>query len=256
MRFLQNFRFTSTVKNLCALSLISIFLFAGVVMAKDFWETKPFDQWSQKECQKMLTDSPWAKELELVGRNVEMGSSAVSTDSRAPYIKYTAQLRSAAPLRQAVVRQLQIVNKYDSLPDDQKQAFSQNTDSFLLGPPSEFVVVNIQYESNIVDHNRDLNRYWETQTTDVLKNSVYLSGSKGVKVPLSQFVPGAVNSQEFQFVFPREVDGKEILKPGDKALQLEFAYPVIKYQGYDLGDGRAFIEFKADKIKINNEFIY
>ena len=245
------------VKNLCALSVISILLFAGVVMAKDFWETKPFDQWSQKECQKMLADSPWAKELELVGRSVEMmASSAAATDSRAPYIKYTAQLRSATPVRQAVVRQMQIVNKYDSLPDDQKQAFNQNTESFLIGPSSEFVVVNIQYESNILDNSRDLNRYWETQTTDVLKNSVYLSGSKGVKVPLSQFVSGAGGSQEFQFFFPREVDGKEILQPGDKALQLEFAYPVIKYQGYDLGDGRAFIEFKADKIKINNELIY
>ena len=252
MRFLQNFRFTRMVKSLCVFSVISILLFAGAVVAKDFWEAKPFDQWSQKECQKMLTDSPWARELELVGRNVDLGSAAAATDSRAPYIKYTAQLRSAAPVQQAAVRQLQIINKYDSLPDDQKQAFNQDTESFLIGPPSEFVVVNIQFESNILDNSRDLNRYWETQTTDVLRNSVYLSGSKGVKVPLSQFGLGAGGSQEFQFYFPREVDGKEIINPGDKALQLEFAYPMIGH----LGDGRAFIEFKADKIIINNVLIY
>ena len=250
MRFPQNLRFTRAVKSLC---VISIFLFAGVAMAKDFWETKIFVQWSQKECQKLLTDSPWAKELNLTGSSI-IGSSgsAAATDGQAPYIKYKIQIRSADPIRQAFVRQAQINNKYDSLPDDQKRAFDQGMESFLLGPPSEVVVIHVSFEANNRDYIRDLNRHWEMQTADMLKNSIFLSASKGEKVSIAQFIPGDSSSQEFQLVFPREVNGKEILKPGDKALQLEFAYPIIGR----LGDGSGFVEFKTDKMKINNEVIY
>ena len=246
MRF-PNLRFSRAVKSLC---LISIFLFAGVVVAKDFWETTAFVQWSQKDCQKMLDDSPWVKELALV--SAFGGGGGAATDSQAPYIKYKIQLRSAAPVRQAIVRQRQIEEKYDSLPDDKKQAFDQSVESFLLGPGSEFVVVQVSFSTNNRDYLRDLNRHWETQTTELLRNSVFLSVPKGEKVPLARFVPGASVSQEFQFVFPREVNGREILKPGDKAIQLEFAYPVVG----SLGDGRGFLEFKTDKMKINNEVSY
>ena len=238
---------------------MSIFLFAGVVMAKEFWETKAFNQWSKKECEKILKDSPWVKELNLVGRNVEFmatgAQGAAATDNQAPFIKYSLQLRSAAPVRQATVRQAQIDNKYDSLPADQKQAFDQSMESFLQGVSSEFVVVSVTFDTNNLDNLRELNRHWETQTTERLKNSVYLSVSKGEKVPILQFIPGNTASQTFQFIFPREVDGNEILKPSDKSLLLEFEYPLIPARG-PLGDGRAFIEFKTDKMKINDEVIY
>ena len=28
---------------------------------KPFWEAKPYDSWTQKECEKLLTDSPWTE---------------------------------------------------------------------------------------------------------------------------------------------------------------------------------------------------
>jgi hypothetical protein len=248
MRFFQNFRFTFAVKALC---ITCVFLIAGgIAIAKDFWETKTFDKWTPKECQKILTDSPWAKEFGLTGT---IGSSSASAmDGQAPYIKYGIQLRSAAPVRQAIARQAQIERQYDSLTADQKQAFDQSMQAFLSDASSGFVIVHVSFDTNNRDYLRDLIRHWETQTTELLRNSVYLSGSKGEKVELFQYVPGSGASQEFQFIFPREVAGKEILKPDDKALQLEFAYPVIGR----LGDGRAFIEFKTDKMKVNNEVVY
>ena len=221
-------------------------------MAKDFWETKAFNQWSKKEYEKILNDSPWAKELNLTGVNEIFTGAAAATDGRPPYIKYKILLRSAAPVRQAIVRKEQINNQYDSLPADQKLAFDQSTENFLNDTSPELVIVSISFETNNLDYLCDLNRHWEIQSTDLLKNSVYLSASKGEKVPILQFIPGNSASQEFQFIFPREVNGKEILQPGGKTLQLEFAYPVID----ELGDGRGFIEFKTDKMKINNKVVY
>ena len=248
MRFFTNLRSTHATKTLC---VISIFLFAGIVMAKEFWETKTFDQWTQRECQRVLTDSPWVRELELTGGFG--GSSISATDSRQPFVKYNIQLRSAAPVRQAIVRQAQINKQYDSLSAEQKQAFDQNMQDFLVGASPEFVVVNISFEANDQNFIRDLNRHWETQTTDLLRNSVFIrGGSRGNPVPIVQFIPGSGASQEFQFVFPREVNGENIIKPNDRVLQLEFAYPVIGR----LGDGRGLIEFRTDRMRINNEVIY
>ena len=257
MRLHTNYRFTYTAIAFCA---IAMFLFAGVAVAKEFWESKTFDKWTQKECQKMLTDSPWVKELNLTGMNYEGADSASATDSQAPYIKYTVQIRSAAPVRQAVVRQARIAKKYDSLSADQKQAFDKDMDAFLTGASPEYVMVYVSIETNNRDHSRDLIRHWETRTTDLLKNGVYLSTPRGKKVQLAQFIPGSGGSLEFQFIFPRVVDGEEILKPSDKSLQLEFEYPILGcIRGTDrgcLGDGRAFIDFKTDKMKIDNAVIY
>src|SRR4029077_3221174 len=40
-----------------------LFLCALCMGAADFWTTKPFTDWSDKEVQKILTDSPWAEKV-------------------------------------------------------------------------------------------------------------------------------------------------------------------------------------------------
>ena len=41
-------------------------LVGAVVVAADFWETKPFTMWSAEEMQKVLTDSPWSRTVNVV----------------------------------------------------------------------------------------------------------------------------------------------------------------------------------------------
>lgn len=228
-----------------AFLLIAISAYAG----KEFWDTKPYDEWTLKECQKILENSPWAKEMSLAGVG---GGGKDATDSQAPYIKYIVQLRSAQPIRQATVRQTQIIQKYDSLSADQKKEFNAKIQPFLEASFSDVVVVSISFSSNNRQNTMDLLRHWQSRTTDMLKNSVYLSGSKSEKVKIGQFIPVSGAQQEFQFVFPRQVNGKEVLAPEDKALRLEFDYPVVG----SLGDGKGFIEFKTEKMKINDEVVY
>ena len=38
----------------------------ALVMAADFWEEKEFTAWSDKDVEKMLSDSPWAKKVNIV----------------------------------------------------------------------------------------------------------------------------------------------------------------------------------------------
>src|ERR1700740_3149217 len=44
---------------------ISLFMGAVALWAADFWQTKPFTDWDQKEAQKLLIDSPWARRVSI-----------------------------------------------------------------------------------------------------------------------------------------------------------------------------------------------
>ena len=52
-------------------------LACAALVAADFWEDKEFTSWSDREVQKMLTDSPWAKRV-----NIVMGGLLEESDSR------------------------------------------------------------------------------------------------------------------------------------------------------------------------------
>ena len=47
--------------------------------AADFWQTKPYTEWNDKDTQKLLNSSPWAREVEL-----PMGGGPGSTGVDAP----------------------------------------------------------------------------------------------------------------------------------------------------------------------------
>jgi hypothetical protein len=53
-----------------------LFLCALCIWAADFWTTKPFTDWSDKEVQKVLTDSPWVGKVTM-----SSGGGAPSADS-------------------------------------------------------------------------------------------------------------------------------------------------------------------------------
>jgi hypothetical protein len=42
---------------------------ALLVSAADFWTTKPFADWNEKDVQKIMTDSPWAKKSSVLSLN-------------------------------------------------------------------------------------------------------------------------------------------------------------------------------------------
>lgn len=257
------------MKRMICLS-ISVLLLLATAFAADFWEKKDYKQWSQAECKKLLEDSPWAKPFNVVSSDAGIDTSQTNrtnTDSAAPYIKYQVQFRSAKPVRQAIVRQGQLAQKYDSLSAAQKQEFDKKADSFISADLSEAVVVYVTYSTNNPDNDRDLARYWQAQTADLLKNTVALSNTKGEKIYLSNFTAEQAAGRSFQFIFPREANGKPLLNGmQDKSLKLEFMYPIINC----LGDpspgctpassqgtmGKGYLEFKVDKMIFDGAVSY
>jgi hypothetical protein len=235
--------------------LLTLLLLACAVWAqsKDFWEKKDYRQWTEKECRKLLDDSPWTDSYSISQIFFDRVVNDTTDRERQanPKIEYKVQIRSALPVRQAIIRLSQINAKYDQLSEEQRKAFDQNADKFLARRDPNPVVIRVNYSATAQLDDRDLTRYWHTQTFDSLKNSTNLIGTKGAKVPLATFRQGAGEAHEFELVFPREHDGQPIIAPGDKTLALEFNHPAIRGPA-----SRIFVEFKVEKMTIQKVPVY
>ena len=261
---------------LVLLALLSL----AATQGGEFWQKKPYQKWSEEECRKLLADSPWAQShtlsqtiiqpLQSPGAARPLGSDPLGNPDGArspeplaredtgrarqarPTLKYQAQFRSALPIRRAIVRLGQINAKYDELTPEQKQAFDQNAETFLAKRFPDTLILYVSYASNVPIDERELARHWQSQTTDTLKNFVFLILPGGEKIPLSGFVVAQGGSREFQFVFPRTYEGRPLVRAQDKTLQLEFPHPRIR----DQRESRVLIAFKAEKMLIDGEVVY
>jgi len=254
MKSLRNY--ISTMRSGTALGRNLIFVVSALFLvglsalpAAEFWESKTYYEWTNKECAKLLTDSPWAWELKIQATG-NLGSSDATGGQQ--FVSYLIQLRSALPIRQAIVRQAQILNKYDGLSNEQKQAFDKSSEAFLNADYGDKIVVNIAYSTNIQRLDMDLARSWQAQTVGVQANSAFLYAGKGEKARLLDFKVSQGAQREFQLVFPRQIGGKPLLTEQDKSLTLEFAYPVLG----NIGDGRGYAEFKVKKMLLNGTVVY
>lgn len=223
----------------------TIFLVCSVaVSGNEFWEKKDYSQWTQRECKKILEDSPWAKTYSIAGRGD---------------YDYRVQLRSALPVRMAIVRSMQLASNYDKLSSEQRQEFEKRAEEYLSTSFPNRIFVNLIGGPNPdkLDYPRrlsvDLLRYWQIKTTELLKNTVFLIAARGNRIPLLQYNVSQSDKCEFQFIFPRQYQGLPALGPEDKFLKLEFDYPA--WSSYTVAE-RALIEFKVDEMQFNGKLEY
>jgi len=255
---------------------VGVVLLASVAAAADFWDKKKFTQWNEKEVQKMLANSPWVRShiesevhidpLERPSLSAEVpqgetgagaaptGDSDVGLRAREqnPRLTYQLQIRSALPVRQALVRRAQLQQDYERLPLEQRQIFDQKSERFLAEDFADRVVIFVTFDSNIDFDKRECARYWQKQSTETLKNSVYLLGPKGRKAELQAFLLAGESGQTFQLTFPRMLDGEPLAGPEDKSLQLEFIHPGIRGKE----ERRVLVEFKIKNMLLDGQLEY
>lgn len=233
--------------------LLATTLLTLPLVAQEFYVTRPYQQWTKPETEKMLHDSPWAQHVTLsrvvmTGVSTGMrgvtgtGNQAAVQDaqhSELPQLTYTAQIRSAMPMRQAVVRQRQIAESYDAKKPDQRAALDAKTSAY-LARPQEDIAIFVAIESNVGNYANQATQYWKRQTYDLVKNSIFLTIGRDRLTP----VGFAANNEGFQVNFDRPA---EILREG--GVTLEFTHPPVGA----LGSEQVRIEFKLNKMLVNGE---
>lgn len=242
---------------------LSVLAGVGLLLAQDFLR-KDYRQWSREECQKMLQDSPWARRL-TQGYPIMPSIGQMSPDTAKeliPEITYIVQLRSALPIRQALVRQQQIEQKYDRMSVDEKQAFDQSASRFLAAAFPDTVIVHVEYSANAPFFGQSLARYWQTANPEALKGAMNMISPHGEKIPPLRLVVAQGSNHAFEMVFPRSAGGQPLLDPAAKSFGVEFQAPLFETRPAPGGTAggvrlsRVYVEFKVAKMILQGQLQY
>jgi len=236
------------------LLLLLALLCSGVAaQSGDFWQQKEYKKWDERECRKILDNSPWSQIYTTNAVLIEDLATRSTDRAREanPKIEYQVQFRSAQPVRQAMVRLSQIAQKYDSLTAEQKQAFDASADQFLNKSFADSVVVYVAFKSNVQNYERDLIAFWQRQVPDDVKSYIFLTGAKGEKVTPVKYTL-TEGGRAFQLTFPRQVKGKPLAALDDDNMRLVFPQPRIG----EIKAEQLVIEFKVKKMKVKDEVVY
>jgi len=235
----------------------------SAAFGEDFWVKKSYHKWSKEETHKMLTDSPWAKSVSLgmatnpTGVGDTTAVNAVVTtgpvtnagafyagDSAegemAPGITYTAQFRSAEPIREALVRTQELTSHYDTLSGDAKSRFEASESKFLSATFPDRILLCVTVNSNVQGYVSALRTYWSAQSVPKLSMTTFLNAGTE-KLSLVGY---GFKDDTIQFVFPRPKN-----LGAEETFTLEFVHPTIQR----LYEQRMLVSFHTKKMEIKGQ---
>jgi hypothetical protein len=243
--------------------------------ADDFWVKKDWKQWSKQDCEKMLQDSPWTKKW---AKSQTMLSDAVSSVSGAAQegaggeksieMDYFIQDRSSLPVRQAIVRQAMIVQKYDQMDADHKKAFDDQSGTFLSKTYDDVIFLHVEYKSNVQSFERQMATYWQGIPDGTIPVDLYMITAKNERVDPVKFASPHNGAYFFDIYFPRLKNGEPVVQESDKSFSMQFIHPAIGTQPTlgtnsttasanpnlaTFGRERVLAEFKLDKMKMGGK---
>jgi len=183
------------------------------------WEKKPYSEWSEKDAQKVLNDSPWGK-TQVFSTPGEMFRSPTSgrqgtatrtepNPAQALHLSFHVRFLSARPIRQAYSRLVELRQKGGM----NEQAAAQ-LKQFVSGEFLEYVIIAVTCDSQEAGANtQQAMSLLNTRGTADLKNNTFLETKGGQRVFLQEFQPPHQDGIGARFIFPRMVDGKPFITP-------------------------------------------
>lgn len=257
-------------------AIISFLILAAIATYGDaFWAKKDWKEWSKGECDKLLQDSPWARKWTKTQVILSSAVPSVSGAGRegaagenTPEIDYRVQVLSALPVREAEIRQEQIESKYDQMSDVEKKAFDAHADKVLSPPYDDFILIHVEYSSNLQRFERQLARYWQSLPPDTIPLGVYIINERGDHIGPVRWISPRSGTYEFEMYFPRTMKGEPVIKPGDKKFSVQFRHPRIGSQAVGnpsndrnttvprFGGELVLVEFKLDAMMWKGKLTY
>jgi hypothetical protein len=195
---------------LSALALCAALAATTSFAQSEDWQSKPYQQWTMKDVQKVLSDSPWAK---TIARSGGMGTSGQNLPDKV----YTLRLRSALPIRQGLLRLRQLKDDYDKMSDKKKAEFDEKNKALIDCPPCEDNYVLALVPPSASEGRMSLPASLKSATVESLKLYVQLSDDRGQRRELVHYVPPKAVGQEVVFFFPKfNEKGEPLITPSSK----------------------------------------
>lgn len=194
---------------LCAALLLT---FTVSIAGQKDWEKVPYTEWTKNQVSALLSDSAWVKTVDFQQEGVNTQQLGMLT---APPVKSKITLRSALPIRQALMRKRQLESKYDSMKEAERTAFDTKNKALLDCPACKaYYVVTVESRGLAMEN--------KNYVSD-RKDRVYLSNDAGDKRILVEFAVLSQNESELVFYFPRANDkGEPLVTISTKKLTFNF----------------------------------
>ena len=201
-----------------AATLLVLGLATAMAQKADQWT-----DWSKKEAQKMLDDSPWGRiQTETDTREMMYTPTTTGQASRLPAgavnqpVNLTFHVRffSARPIRQALARMMELEN--ENLKSDQITRLH----SFGEMKSSDSIIITVSFDSPDGRYSGPAIQAFGSNTTATLKNDCYLQRSDGKQLFLQDYVPPGKDNFGARFIFPRDLDGQPFIN--DKSGEIRF----------------------------------
>jgi len=198
---------------------------------------RPWADWSKKEAEKMLEDSPWAqtqtdsdtsqmfysptsdprrtggRETSTTGARLGEGATNQTVN-----VKFHVRFFSARPIRQALVRLMEIQQK----PTTEVAARLTN---FAELQSTNSIIVTVTYESNDQRYSGTIMQSFNSAATGMLKNNTYLERNDGKRLFLEEYVAPGKDGFGARFIFLRELDGQPFITKETKEVRFYAEYP-------------------------------
>ena len=132
------------------------------------WDKKPYTEWNDKDVQKLLHDSPWARTqtfsdvVPLIRPMPPSGPGAAGADrpvSNAIHVNFRIRFLSAKPIRQAISRLMELQQK-EEVSDD----LAAQLKAFASG---EFIGALPRTATGKIQKNLLREKYWKGKTKHV-----------------------------------------------------------------------------------------
>lgn len=180
--------------------------------AQQGWEKIPYQSWGKDEVKAVLEASPWSRVDE---RGTALAPMMFGKDTIKVSESLLVLLRSALPVRQALLRERQLESKYDTMGAADRAAFDAKNKALLECPAcAKHYVISIRCPH--------LSCYTGTFIEDH-KKFFYLVNDKGERRDLAGASPLPGKEGSAVFFFPRANDkGEPLLTPESKNLTFHF----------------------------------
>jgi hypothetical protein len=197
--------------------LVAVLLIATVTANDEF------TSWSLSRAIRVLNDSPWARQetfTQLIG-----GIGSGIQGEKEIYNTFFVRLLSALPVRKAFARIEQIQVGYDLMTEEEKKKIDQKIRRGLELDVSRWIVVAVTFRSNNPSQESRVNQFLLGQTTETMKTRAYLSSEQFPKLQISAYYNPKDSAVGAKFVFPRRVDGKDVVLSTDDSVSFELFVP-------------------------------
>jgi hypothetical protein len=205
--------------------LLLVLLLAPFAIDANQKEKKPWSEWTQKEAEKVLNDSPWAQiqndtdttelffqptaDPRTAGARVPNSAERLGqgATNQATNLKYGIRFFSARPVRQAFIRMIQLKQK-DLTPD-----VIERMKNFAEVPATDSIIIAVTIEGTDKRSLGHVMQLFNSAVSATLKNTSYLERNDGKRIFLEQYVPPGRDGFGARFIFLRAINNESFLTP-------------------------------------------